>query len=255
MPSYPLIEVCIDSISSLAIAERAGANRIELCSSLATGGLTPSLGYMLQAKKSATVPVYAIIRPRGGDFFYSDDDINIMLEDIYQVKKIGLQGVVIGALDQDANIAKTAIKDMIKVAAGMEITFHRALDHSAHLFDSIHFLIEQGIERVLSSGQAKTAEEGITTLKAMVDFCQGRLTVMPGAGVTAQNGPHILKATGAREIHLSAKTTRPSAMRYQNIKASMGEKSHDFDLTVTDFSQIKALAEAINTSKKARFSL
>lgn len=245
MPSYPLIEICIDSIRSLTIAERAGANRIELCSSLATGGLTPSFGYMLQAKKSATVPLYAIIRPRGGDFFYSDDEINVMLEDIYQVKKAGLQGVVIGALDHEANLAKTAIKDMVKAASGLGITFHRAIDHTMHLFDSLSFLIEQKIERVLSSGQAKTAEEGIPTLKAMVDFCQGRLTVMPGAGVTAQNGLQILQATGAREIHLSAKTTCPSAMRYQNTRANMGEKSHDFDISITDFNQVKALVKAL----------
>lgn len=255
MPSSPLIEVCIDNIGSLSIAERAGANRIELCSSLATGGLTPSFGYMLQAKKNAKVPVYAIIRPRGGDFFYSDDEINIMLEDIYQVKKARLQGVVIGALEQDASLAKTAIKDMVKAASGLGITFHRAIDHAKHLFDSLGFLIEQKVERVLSSGQAKTAEEGVETLKDMVDFCQGRLAIMPGAGVSAQNGRQILKATGAREVHLSGKTTCPSPMLYQNLKASMGGKGSDFDLTITDFSQIKALVEAVNTPNTAHLTL
>lgn len=240
-----LIEVCIDSIESLSIAQHAGAGRIELCSSLATGGLTPSAGYMKQAVHIAHIPIYAIIRPRAGDFLYSSDDIEIMLEDIHAAKRAKLNGVVIGALQQDGKIDRNAILDMIKAASGLGITFHRAIDHCSAPFDALEWLMSYGVERVLTSGLTKSAEQGITTLKKMVTFCGDKIRIMPGAGVNPHNAKRIINETGATEIHLSGKTTRASQMNYRNENAVMGASDSDFQITVTDFLLIQQTAAAL----------
>ncbi|WP_434359045.1 copper homeostasis protein CutC [Parasalinivibrio latis] len=216
------VEVCIDNIDSLSRAIAGGANRIELCASLVAGGLTASAGYMKQAAKLSNVPVYAIIRPRQGDFYFSDNDIEIMLADIHQAKQAGLQGVVIGALNQDATVNQSAVEEMMKTAGGMGVTFHRAIDQCSDLYNGLDFLMSQGVERVLTSGQAVNAVEGIPVLKKMVMYCGSRLSVMPGAGVSPENAAQIIRETGAREIHLSGKTTRASKMLAIAGQASMG---------------------------------
>lgn len=228
-----LVEVCIDSIESLPLAQKAGAGRIELCSALVAGGLTPSAGYMQKAARIAHVPVYAIIRPREGDFLYSSDDIEIMLEDIYTAKKCNLNGVVIGALNKEGTLDEQAIKDMIKAAKGLGVTFHRAIDHCKYPFDALEFLMSHNVERVLTSGLAKSAQEGVDMLKNMVEFCADKISIMPGAGVSPSNAKSIITKTGAQEIHLSGKTTRPSHMLYCNKNATMGAGESDFAITVT----------------------
>ncbi len=241
-----LIEVCIDSIESLALAQHAGAGRIELCSSLATGGLTPSAGYMKQARALTQLPIYSMIRPREGDFLYTDHDINIMLEDIYTAKQIGLDGVVFGVLTAEGNIDQTTMLALFKAAKGLGITFHRAIDHCTTPFEALEFLMTHNAERVLSSGLSLSAEIGMDSLKEMVNFCQGRLSIMPGAGITPQNIATIAKHTGANEFHLSGKSTRQSLMEYKNTKALMGKGESDFDITVTDPNIIKQTIKAIS---------
>lgn len=240
-----LVEVCIDSIESLSIAEKAGAGRIELCSSLATGGLTASAGYMKQAARIAGIPVYGIIRPREGDFLYGSDDVEIMLADIHTAKQAGLQGVVIGALQANGRLDETVVAAMISAASGMGVTFHRALDHCSAPFDALEFLMSHGVERVLTSGLAKRADEGIDTLKEMVTFTQGRLSIMPGAGVSPDNAKYIIDKTDVTEIHLSGKTLRNSLMSYRNDKATMGNGDSDFAITVTSPETIARTIAAI----------
>lgn len=240
-----LVEVCIDSIESLPIAEKAGAGRIELCSSLATGGLTASAGYMKQATRISGIPVYGIIRPREGDFLYNSDDVEIMLADIHTAKQAGLNGVVIGALKADGKIDETVVADMVKAASGMGMTFHRAIDHCSAPFDALEFLMSHGVERVLTSGLAKRADEGIDTLKEMVTFTQGKLSIMPGAGVSPDNAKRIIEQTGVTEIHLSGKTVRNSLMSYRNEKATMGSGDSDFAITVTNPETIAQTIAAI----------
>lgn len=224
-----LVEVCIDNIESLAIAEQSGAKRIELCSSLALGGLTPSAGYMKQAARFSTIPVYAIIRPRQGDFLYSSNDVEIMLSDIHHAKQAGLQGVVIGALQQDGKIDKNTVSALLKEAAGIGVTFHRAIDHCSDPFDALDFLMSSGrCERVLSSGLAAKAELGTEMLCNMVTYAQGHLSIMPGSGVSPTNVRTIVDKTGATEIHLSGLSHRPSLMTYHpsNVTMGMGDDFH-----------------------------
>lgn len=240
-----LVEVCIDSLESLPIAQNAGAGRIELCSSLATGGLTPSAGYMALASRIAKVPVYAIIRPREGDFLFSNDDIEMMIKDIHCAKQSGLNGVVIGALNDDGTINQDAVFDMVKAAKGMGVTFHRAIDHSSAPFDALEFLMSHKVERVLTSGLAQSAEKGIDTLREMVQFCDNKLIIMPGAGVSATNAKQIITQTRAKEIHLSGKTTRNSKMIYRNENATMGNSDNDFAITVTAAQLVQATIKAL----------
>jgi copper homeostasis protein len=219
-----LVEVCIDSIGSLKVAERAGADRIELCSALRLGGLTASYGYMQLAVQQANIPIYAIIRPREGDFLYSSDEAEVMLKDIAMARQAGCAGVVIGALTAQGQLDLPLIDDMLAEAKGMGVTFHRAFDHCADPESALEALLARpAIERVLTSGQASSAEQGKEALKRWVEMTrQAALQIMPGAGVTPDNAVAILSHCGAREIHLSARMDQPSAMQHRAV-ATMGE--------------------------------
>ncbi|GAD81159.1 copper homeostasis protein CutC [Vibrio ezurae] len=240
------IEVCVDNIESLTTAIHAGATRIELCSSLALGGLTPSYGFMLQAKQHSTLPVYAMIRPRQGDFLFSDADVAIMLEDIKAAKKAQLDGIVIGILTTKADIDYPACKRLVEAAEGMGVTFHRAIDQCKDVQQALEDIIALGCERVLTSGQKSTAEQGVATIKKMHQQAAGRIQIMAGAGVNASNAQYIIEQSSINELHLSGKTARPSRMTHIQDDAQMGA-SHidDFQIPITDFSAIHAMKQAL----------
>ncbi|PTP14152.1 copper homeostasis protein CutC [Vibrio sp. 10N.286.51.C3] len=234
------IEVCIDNLESLHNALAGGANRIELCSSLALGGLTPSFGMMKQAARISSVPVYAMIRPRQGDFIFDNDDMMCMLDDIQAAADAGLHGVVLGVLSAQGEIEMVAMKALTSKAHQLKlgVTFHRAIDQLKDYQTALEQIIELGCERVLTSGLASNAEQGKDILKEMVELAQGRLDIMAGAGVTANNGRDILKHTGVQALHLSGKSTRASLME-NNSSAQMGSDDiDDYQIPVTDASKI-----------------
>ncbi|WP_087025237.1 copper homeostasis protein CutC [Thaumasiovibrio subtropicus] len=235
------IEVCIDNIESLHTAQKAGATRIELCSSLAVGGLTPSIGLMRQAALHAHVPVYAMIRPRQGDFLFNDGDLAVMLDDIRAVKESGLHGIVIGCLTPNGEVDMPMCQQLVDAANGLGITFHRAIDQCVDYHAALDNIIALGCERVLTSGLEASAHQGINTLKEMVNYCGDRLSIMAGAGVSAQNVSSIIRNSGVQEIHLSGKTTRPSYMTNFSSAASMGSVD-DFAIPVTDYDKIAAVS-------------
>lgn len=242
------LEVCIDNIESLTLAQQGGATRIELCAALALGGLTPSHGLMHMAAQTATVPVYAMIRPRQGDFLFSDQEIEIMLGDIHAARQAGLQGVVIGALSADGQVDRDILRSLVNAARGMGITFHRAIDQCIEPMAALETLMAAGCERVLTSGQHASAEAGIGALADMVQFCGDRLSVMAGAGVHAGNVREIVRNTGVKEIHLSGKSTRPSEMVHYAGKAYMGSNAvDDFAIPVTATDKIAAVAQILKT--------
>ncbi|MDO6543726.1 copper homeostasis protein CutC [Photobacterium sanguinicancri] len=242
------IEVCIDNLESLHYAQQGGANRIELCSSLALGGLTPSAGFMHLAARHATIPVYAMIRPRQGDFLFSSDDVEIMLADIYAAKQAKLAGIVIGTLTSSGHVDKEIVSSLMKEASGMGVTFHRAIDQCADPFAALDAVMQAGCERVLTSGLAPSAPEGIAMIKRMVEHCGNHLSIMPGAGVTANNALSIIQQTGVREIHLSGKSTRPSLMQHIDPSAHMGNANvDDFAIPITSAKKISAVVEKIQT--------
>ncbi|GHA46434.1 copper homeostasis protein CutC [Photobacterium aphoticum] len=240
------LEVCIDNIESLHYAQQGGATRIELCSSLALGGLTPNVGLMKLAARHSRIPVYAMIRPRQGDFFFSDDDKEIMLADIHAAKQAGLAGVVVGVLNADSSIDNDLLREQCQATSGMGITFHRAIDQCLDPMTALDIIMQHGCERVLTSGLQANAEAGIPMLKTMVDYCGPRLSIMAGAGVTAQNVARIVQETGVTEVHLSGKSTRASHMTGFSRTAYMGSADvDDFAIPVTDPAKIAAVLEAL----------
>ncbi|WP_162062532.1 copper homeostasis protein CutC [Vibrio taketomensis] len=242
------VEVCIDNLESLHYAIEGGANRIELCSSLALGGLTPSFGFMRQAAILSSVPVYAMIRPRQGDFLYSEEDIESMLLDIDAAAQAGLQGVVFGTLTATGDIDIVQAHRLAERAKShnLGITFHRAIDQCADYAAAIEALADLGCERILTSGLAANAELGIEVLTQMVKVADGRLAIMAGAGVNPENAARIAHATGVKQLHLSGKTTRPSHMELVAEQAKMGNQDlDDFIVPITSSDTIAKVVNAL----------
>jgi len=198
-------EVCAVNIQSALAAQRAGAHRIELCSALDVGGLTPSLGLIRAAVQALEIPVHVLIRPREGDFCYSDLELEIMLEDIRLCREAGAAGVVVGALTEDGPLDLPKMKAMKAAAGDLDITCHRAFDFTPDPAEALEQLIAMGFGRVLSSGQSDSAYEGRFLLKKMVQQADNRIAVMPGAGVDAENIRSIVEVTGACDFHFTGK--------------------------------------------------
>ncbi|HAS62440.1 MAG TPA: copper homeostasis protein CutC, partial [Vibrio sp.] len=222
-------------------------SRIELCSSLALGGLTPSFGLMQQAAKISTIPVYAMIRPRQGDFLYSEEDIESMLLDIDAAALAGLQGVVFGVLTADGDIdMPQAARLAIRASKhNLGITFHRAIDQCRDYVSAIEAVADLGCERILTSGLAANAEQGIEVLTKMVELANGRFAIMAGAGVNAGNIAHIAQSTGVTQLHLSGKTTRQSQMKLVAEQAKMGNQ--DLDDFIVPITSSETIAEVVKT--------
>ena len=198
-------EICAPNLQSAFAAQRAGAQRIELCAALGAGGLTPSPGLIRQALQVPDIQVYVLIRPREGNFVYSDAELAIMLEDILFCREAGAAGVVVGALTPAGNLHLTQMRSMVDMAGHMDMTCHRAFDFTRDPFAALEQLIALGIRRVLSSGQAPTAFEGRFMLQKLVHHATGRLSIMPGSGIDAGNIREIAAVTGAREFHFTGK--------------------------------------------------
>ncbi|WP_375752764.1 copper homeostasis protein CutC [Vibrio sp. HN007] len=240
------IEVCIDNLESLHNAVNGGATRIELCSSLALGGLTPSYGMMKQAAKISTVPVYAMIRPRQGDFLYDSDDIESMMEDIHMAKKAGMDGVVFGLLTADGHVNIEACQKLMQAASGLGVTFHRAIDHCRDYVKAIEDIKSLGCERVLTSGLKSNALEGTKTIAHMTQLAGNQLSIMAGAGVTADNAAEIISVTGIKEVHLSGKYQRDS---YMNHSATARMGSSDVNDHLIPVTSSEKIAQVLNSLK------
>lgn len=200
-----ILEVCTGSIPSIIAAKEGGAQRVEVCAALEVGGLTPSLGHLRAAAEISGISKHVLIRPRGGDFCYTDHEISIMLHDIKLCADMGFDGVVIGALTADGQIDSAACRAFREAAGGMKFTFHRAFDECCDPHQALEDIISLGFDRILTSGQASKAHEALPLLRDLVTQAAGRIIIMPGSGVTPQNARHILQSTGASEIHASAK--------------------------------------------------
>lgn len=200
-----IFEVCAINIQSALAAERAGAHRIELCSALDAGGLTPSMGLIRAAVQNLSIPVQVLIRPREGDFCYNALEWDLMLEDVRLCREAGAAGVVVGGLKADATLDLPYLAAIKAVAGPMEITCHRAFDYVGNPVQALEALIDLGFTRVLSSGQAASAFTGRFVLQKMVAQSNHRIAVMPGAGIQANNIRAIAEVSGATEFHFTGK--------------------------------------------------
>ena len=243
----PLIEVCVEGIDGLVAAQNAGADRVELCASLLEGGLTPSLGTIQQALKLATIPFHVIVRPRGGDFLYSEREFASMVEDIRALKALGVAGVVIGCLTADGEIDEQLMAALVDEAGPMSVTCHRAFDMTRDPLAAIEALIRCGVHRVLTSGQRDTAIEGLPMLKAVVAASKGRLKVMACGALDPTNITLVRRVSGADEFHFAALKTVRGGMRYENSAVAMGsdnDTAREYLLTVTDEAAVRATIAA-----------
>lgn len=240
-----LIEVCVDNIESVYTAQKCGANRIELCGALALGGITPNYGLIERAVEVAQIPIYMMIRPRAGDFLFSADEVKIMQADIRIAKQLGVSGIVIGALTQQAEIDLDNCKRLIECADGLGITFHRAFDLCRDPFTALEQIIELGCERILTSGQQQSAVAGSALIQQLIQQADNRISIMPGAGVNAANAKQIIQATGAKELHLSAKGYRHSMITTQQAP-NMGKNAEDDSrIEITDGARLSAVLQAV----------
>lgn len=220
----PLLEVCVADAESLAAAIDGGADRIELCSALELGGLTPSPGLMRLAA-AAPIPVYAMVRPRSGDFIFSSHDIDLMLADIDAIRSSGLAGVVIGASRKDGTLDAELLRRLLDRARGLGSTLHRAFDLVPDFENAVETAVELGFERILTSGGAATAPAGLSSLRRIRDAAQGRITIMPGSGLTLGNVGTLLDAIPFTEIHSSCSTSQPTASA-QAIRMDFAQPTH-----------------------------
>lgn len=197
-----LIEACVDTLQSAINAERGGADRIELCADLADAGTTPSHGTLKLALEQLRIPVFPIVRPRGGSFVYDEDDVAVIRIDLRHARDIGAPGAVIGAITRDGDIDEEITATLRADAPSMQLTFHRAFDVCGDARTALETLITLGINRVLTSGQSPTAWEGRTLLAELVRQAAGRITIVAGGGVHEDNAAELVKATGVRELHV-----------------------------------------------------
>lgn len=199
------LEICAGSVQSAFAAQKGGADRIELCDNLYEGGTTPPYGMIKTCQTLLNIPVFPIIRPRGGDFVYSDGEFAVMKQDILCCLELGCEGVVFGILNLDGSIDTERCSELIKIAANMQLTFHRAFDRCNDREKGLEELISMGFHRVLSSGGKENAHNSIPELERLVKQADNRISVMPGSGITDQNLLQIALATGAKEFHSTAK--------------------------------------------------
>ncbi len=238
----PAVEVCAFSLESCIAAELGGAKRIELCASLYEGGTTPSAGLIQLAKQRTSIEIHAMIRPRGGDFCYSEDEISVMQEDIRMVKSLGCEGVVLGILQKDGKVNIVQTKAMVALAKPMQTTFHRAIDMTPDYEEALENIIETGCNRILTSGQKNTAMEGIEALKNLVKQANGRIEIMAGSGVNADNALTLVN-TGVNALHLTGKSSRDSEMVYRKEGIAMGGLSEvpEYEIFYSDVEKIRAV--------------
>lgn len=210
-----ILEIAANSVASALAAQQGGAGRVELCTALELGGLTPSYAQIAMAREKLTIPLYVLIRPRAGDFLYNDLEFETMLRDIEACAKAGCDGVVLGVLDADGRVDRPRCRSLISAAGNMGVTFHRAFDLARDPLTALEDVIALGCERVLTSGAQASAIEGAELIRQLVELAAGRIVVMPGAGVVAGNLDKLRELTCAREFHASAKQQYPSNMQWQ----------------------------------------
>ncbi|WP_039901095.1 copper homeostasis protein CutC [Leptotrichia sp. oral taxon 879] len=246
MKKYTL-EICVDSVKSAINAQRGGATRLELCSNLIIGGTTPTKSLFKEVKKNVDIPINVLIRPRFGDFLYSDYDISIIRNEIKIFREAGVNGIVVGVLTKDGEIDVDNMKKFIDEAQNIPITFHRAFDVCKNPIKAFHQLQELKIQNILTSGQAQNCLKGKKLLKELVDLSNKnneKTRILVGAGLNIENIEEIADFTGAVNFHFSAKKIKQSKMEYRKQNVNMGLKEFDeFEILETDDKLVRKMTD------------
>ncbi|HPF14225.1 MAG: copper homeostasis protein CutC [Planctomycetes bacterium] len=236
-------EVCVDSGSGAFAAFEAGAHRIELCQELAVGGLTPSAGLLRSACRLG-IDVVVLIRPRAGDFVYDESEVATMTEDIVMAREMGARGVAVGALTPDGRVDQDAMARWVDAAGDLPVCFHRAFDGVADPFEAMQVLGELRVARILTSGQRQNVVAGLSLLRRLVQASPVGLEIMPGGGVRAENAARVLRESGARSLHFSARTPMPPVVEYTNLACDLHDPARHAR-TTTSVEEIRRYLDAM----------
>jgi copper homeostasis protein len=241
------VEVCVESVASAVAAARGGAARVELCSDLLEGGLTPSAGQIEVVRQNISVGLHVMIRPHGGDFLYSPEELEIMQRDIQVAKNLGADGVVFGILEPGGNVDLKNTRRLVDCARPLSVTFHRAFDMSADLFRALEDIVICGADRVLTSGAQSTAALGRRVIAELIRVAEGRVVVVPAGGIAGSEVRHLLERTGASEIHVGLGNMVPSPMQYRNERVSIGSAAgREYQRFVVLEDSVRNLVAAFN---------
>jgi len=237
------LEVCLDNVESVDTCLKAGVDRIELCSALALGGLTPAYSSVFYAVKHAKLVSYAMIRPRAGDFCYSASELRMMIEEIKAMASIGVNGIVFGVLTNDLQIDTGAVAEIVKLSKQFNLgtTFHRAFDFISDYKKSIDILVKLGVDRILTSGLADKAPAGAKIIADAVKYADDRISIMAGSGVNFENVSSLIKETGVKEVHCSASCMKSIS----NASLKLGSSSSDLSYQITDIEHLLKIKSAI----------
>jgi copper homeostasis protein len=250
------IEVVVYNIESALRAQEGGADRIELCDNPSEGGTTPSFGIIEAVRQNVSMDVYVMIRPRGGDFLYSNYEFHSMKRDISQCQKISVDGIVFGILTEDGRIDKKRCKELIDKARPLKVTCHRAFDMTRDPFEALEDCIEVGFDRILTAGQQAHASKGAELIGRLIQKANGRIAIMPGSGVNENTVEEIIRKSGAKEIHFSATASRESGMKFRNQQiAGMGsDEGSEFTLRTVDPERVKKIRKTAEEAFVLRVS-
>jgi copper homeostasis protein len=242
-----LIEACVDSVDSGVAAESGGAERLELCDNLVEGGTTPSAGTMCLLRERVRIGVCVLVRARGADFVYSEDEMAVMLHDIGLARQYGMDGIVCGALTTDGTVDTERTKRLVDATRPLPFTFHRAFDMTRDPIAALDQLISLGVDRILTSGQASTALEGAEAIKRCVQHAAGRIQILAGGGIDEDNVAEIVARTGVKEVHVRGTLPVESRMKWRNHAAAMGKPyvPQEYLRMVTSPERIRAIRNRI----------
>ena len=241
-----LVEACVDTVASALAAEAGGAGRIELCANLVEGGTTPSAGTIALARERLGIPLFVLVRPRGGDFLHDADEVETMRRDVEAARRLGADGVVIGALTADGQVDAAVTRSLVDAARPMQVTFHRAFDAARDPAEALEALIALGIDRVLTAGGAPSALDGAAALGALVRQAAGRIGVLAGGGLTAATVGAVIAASGVREVHVRGAERVDGAMRFRRAGVGVAKPyvPDEFSRVVTSAEQVRAVVAA-----------
>jgi copper homeostasis protein len=223
MTEQVLIEVCVDSVASAVAAQRGGAARVELCSSLLEGGVTPSAGMIEAVRRKISIGLHVMIRPRGGDFCYEEDEVDIMRRDILLARNLGADGIVLGILGHKGDVDGPRTRQLVELARPLNVTFHRAFDMSADLLQALEDVYATGADRVLTSGGEQECLQGATIIAELVRRAGNRIAIMASGGIGPDDVATIVARTGVGEIHVGLSSPTASPMLYRNPRVSIGK--------------------------------
>ena len=240
-------EICANSVASCIAAQEGGADRVELCAGIPEGGTTPSYGMILGARKAVSIGLNVIIRPRGGDFLYSEEEINEMIHDIAVAKSLGADGLVFGCLRPDGSVDMEVMERLMEVAGDTPVTFHRAFDHCRDPFKALEDIVKLGCARILTSGCRPTAAEGVALLAQLVEKAGDRIIIMPGCGINENNIAETARLSGAREFHFSARESVESGMIFRNPEVAMGSEDDPYGTVRTTARRVAATIKPLRS--------